>query len=368
MAKHHRPKSNSNPNSQPASAASSTQQLTASQKSNPTSGSKLESVQPTYELATAVSVPKAVAEHTDQPAETDMLPQSAPELATQTGTTAIPTERASATDQTKTDAAQPVTAAPDADSDQSTTVQGNPDQIVEPTLGSKRSVSEVGSTTDSVAAPTLSSQTVKGRQKRGKARKLIIGGVILLGIVASVQWYVKAHRNPDVVRQAQISQLISEVGQRAVLPSGEEPTVRTVVNKDKVSQAFLANAQDGDKVLLYFQAGKAIVYRPSSQQIVNIGPLAEPASRIFLRNGTTSASLPSSIRTKLDQDTKYQIVSQDVAVRRSYTKTLVIDIAGNRPDIAAKIASQIGGRAAPLPSDESRPDADFLIIVGSDAP
>ncbi len=58
------------------------------------------------------------------------------------------------------------------------------------------------------------------------------------------------------------------------LPSDETPTVATVVDVEKVrGQAFFRNAANNDKVLLFATAGKAILYRPSSNKIIEIAPI-----------------------------------------------------------------------------------------------
>ena len=72
----------------------------------------------------------------------------------------------------------------------------------------------------------------------------------------------------------QVSQLINKVRRLAVLPASETPTVATVVHADKLrSQSFFVNAQDGDKVLVYSKEKEAILYRPSTNQIVTIAPV-----------------------------------------------------------------------------------------------
>jgi len=160
--------------------------------------------------------------------------------------------------------------------------------------------------------------------------------------------------------------LIAEVAKFAVLPKGETPSVSTVIDKNKANQTFLANAADGDKVLLYFQAGRAVLYRPSTHQIVNMGPLSQPPAQVFLRNGA-SGDIPVSLKTSVGKAAGFKIVSQDLSTKSTYTDTLVIDITGNRPDLATRVAKLVGGKVVKLPSGESAPDADILVIVGSDA-
>lgn len=207
-----------------------------------------------------------------------------------------------------------------------------------------------------LTAPSRSNRRIRGK------RLLIIGGILLV-VAGGLRWYSQAHLSGNVVA-AQNKALVAEVAKYAVLPTGETPSITTIVDKEKVSQTFLASAADGDKVLLYFQAGKAVVYRPSTHQIVNIGPLTSPPAKIFLRDGT-AAAIPSSLSDKLANPTAYTIVSQDSSPRQDYTHSLVVDIAGNRPDIAAKVAKAIGARVSVLPPGETAPAADILVIVGA---
>jgi len=67
------------------------------------------------------------------------------------------------------------------------------------------------------------------------------------------------------------SNLVTEVGRIIILPTGETPTIITVAKADKLKdQSFFANAVDGDKVIVYTSKKKAILYRPSTKQIVNV--------------------------------------------------------------------------------------------------
>jgi hypothetical protein len=90
------------------------------------------------------------------------------------------------------------------------------------------------------------------------------------------RWHQSDYRqkHPDEVAQAQTQDLVDRVGQLMILPADETPTVATISDVSKlVGQSFFANAQNGDKVLIYSDARQAILYRPSTNQIVNIAPL-----------------------------------------------------------------------------------------------
>jgi hypothetical protein len=68
--------------------------------------------------------------------------------------------------------------------------------------------------------------------------------------------------------------LINKIGKLVVLPVGEDPTIATVADPEKLKeQAFFTKAKTGDKVLLYTNAKKAILYNPESNKIVEIAPI-----------------------------------------------------------------------------------------------
>lgn len=77
----------------------------------------------------------------------------------------------------------------------------------------------------------------------------------------------------------QVSQLVAKVRHLVIVPADETPTIATVVHADKLrSQSFFANSQDGDKVLVYSKEKEAILYRPSTNQIVTIAPVSVTSS------------------------------------------------------------------------------------------
>ena len=72
--------------------------------------------------------------------------------------------------------------------------------------------------------------------------------------------------------------LISHVGDHMLLPVGETPTLATVSDLHALEgQAFFKNAREGDKVLMYLVSKRAILYRPSIDRIIEVGPITGAA-------------------------------------------------------------------------------------------
>lgn len=85
---------------------------------------------------------------------------------------------------------------------------------------------------------------------------------------------VKKLKNPQEVSKLETKQIVETVGKLIDLPANETPTVATVTDSKKLkNQAFFAKAQNGDKVLIYTQSKKAILYSPTKNKIINVAPI-----------------------------------------------------------------------------------------------
>ncbi len=108
-------------------------------------------------------------------------------------------------------------------------------------------------------------------------KSLVLLVVVLLLVTAAV-WtiYMKsANQNTTAANETQIEDLIKKVGNLIVLPTGENPTVATISDINKLkNQPFFRNAQNGDKILFYTKAREVILYRPSLNKIVQVAPIS----------------------------------------------------------------------------------------------
>ena len=109
----------------------------------------------------------------------------------------------------------------------------------------------------------------------GGKKKIIILLVIIVALVAG-GWYYLSKRNADpaVVAQAELDDTIAAVGRLMILPEGDTPTLATVSDPEQLKgQPFFANAEVGDRVLVYPATKKVILYSPSRNKIIEVGTL-----------------------------------------------------------------------------------------------
>lgn len=108
----------------------------------------------------------------------------------------------------------------------------------------------------------------------------IVGSILVIVLTGAGYVYFQNQKNqaakvnPQVDAQAEVKKLVSEVGKLIDLPTNEEPTVATVSDVTKLKdQAFFQKAKNGDKVLIYTNARKAILYDPQAKKVIDVAPL-----------------------------------------------------------------------------------------------
>lgn len=85
---------------------------------------------------------------------------------------------------------------------------------------------------------------------------------------------VKNRTDSNTATQKEIKSITERIGKFMELPQGETPTLATVSDREKLKdQQFFLNTKNGDKVLLYPKAKKAILYRPASGKIIEVANL-----------------------------------------------------------------------------------------------
>jgi hypothetical protein len=219
---------------------------------------------------------------------------------------------------------------------------------------------------------------------------LILLGVLgVLGVVGSVYFYsqyTKANNelqdfksDPTTLQNAAVSEakkLIAAVSKLIDLPQDEEPTVATVTDANKLrDQEFFRNAKNGDKVLIYTKAKKAILYDPKANKVINVAPinLGTPSAqvqqaKIVIRNGTANPNAVPQTESGIKKVyPQANIAGKGNASSLFYTNSVIVLFNDNAKAAADNLAKELGIPIGELPQGEIKPsEGDILVILGSD--
>lgn len=127
--------------------------------------------------------------------------------------------------------------------------------------------------------PKVPERAVQQLKKYGP---IVVALLFLVLSVAAFHYYRQystLKKNPQEFARREAKQLVKQLSELIVLPEGEEPTVATVADLEKLqNQPFFAHAKKGDKVVIYSKARKAILYDPAAHKIVEVAPLNIPVN------------------------------------------------------------------------------------------
>ncbi len=126
-------------------------------------------------------------------------------------------------------------------------------------------------------------------------KKIIPGIVIVIVVIAAAFFLLKAGtpkapatyasstnqqatqtaQNAQADQAAQAKALLEQLSKLMILPQGEQPIIATINDAAALSkeQPFYTGAINGDVVFIFQNAAKAIVFSPSRNIIVNVGPI-----------------------------------------------------------------------------------------------
>lgn len=130
------------------------------------------------------------------------------------------------------------------------------------------------------AKPSVNHKRVRRPRWLTSLRLVILWAAIMTIACGALAYYSVTQRKEISRLKAgqsvddETTQLIRRVAALVSLPDGETPTIATVTDVEKLkSQTFFAKAENGDKVLIFSKARKAYLYRPTTNKIVEIGPI-----------------------------------------------------------------------------------------------
>jgi len=231
--------------------------------------------------------------------------------------------------------------------------------------------------------------------KKNKRLYFYIGAILTLCFIVIISLYYcnqyqknqRLLKNPLLASEMEQESIVKKVSQLIQLPVNEAPTIARVSDISKLQgQPFFKKAQNGDMVLIYPKEEEAILYNPSTNRIVNIGPISvnqqsvQGASTtvlptttvpvtVALYNGTTIAGLTKKIEQELVQQMPDVTVVQNTnAQKQDYIQTTIVDLTGKEASIARQLAMVLHGVVGTLPEGEVSPESaetDMVVILGT---
>ncbi len=137
------------------------------------------------------------------------------------------------------------------------------------------------------AQPSHREPAKKEENSAGTAAMVIVIIIAVLAVAGCVLMYLKysiaqkkinemaTPQGQQEMAKKEVQDILKKIGAHIVIPTDEEPTIATVTDADalKKEQPFYRDAQNGDKVIIFMQAKKAIIYNEGKDILVNVGPI-----------------------------------------------------------------------------------------------
>lgn len=196
----------------------------------------------------------------------------------------------------------------------------------------------------------------------------VLNIVIILVLAGAAGYFFKEYndlknQSPEKIQERQVKDTINAVGKLYSLPKDETPDVATVKDKEalKKQYPFFDQAENDDVVLIYKDAQLAILYRPSTDKLVKVGPVNVEAG-VVIR--TVGSDTERAAIEKILEENKLPFTSGGTS-KTAITGTVVVDVKGSNAEQAKRLAEIVKGTVAALPEGEDKPDdTDLLILVG----
>lgn len=110
--------------------------------------------------------------------------------------------------------------------------------------------------------------------RRYFAPLVIVVAIVLLALVFEAGRWSVFQANPGLTQAEQATRILKNVGGLIQLPN-EVPTMATINDaaSAKKGQPFLTNAANGDVLIVFSNAAEALLYRPSTNKLIAVGPV-----------------------------------------------------------------------------------------------
>ncbi len=212
--------------------------------------------------------------------------------------------------------------------------------------------------------------------KRTSKNIKILSIILVVALIASLSWVSFTYYNkynklsnvsPEEFQKQRNGKIINTVSKVYALPKDEDPVVALLSDKDteniKKQYPVLDSAEKGDYLLVYQKSKKAILFRPSSNQVIKEVPVS--VSNNLRVKVVGSGSVRSKIEKLLADD---KISFSDGGVSKTVINGVtIVDLTGKNTDTAKALAEKLKGQTGSTPEGEDKQtDADIVIYTNQD--
>lgn len=226
---------------------------------------------------------------------------------------------------------------------------------------------------------------------------VILGALVLiLGVAYTFHWFGLG-LSADAKAKQEVADVVSAVSKHILVPQDDTPVLARVTDAAKLAgeQPFFAHTANGDELLLFPKSAQAILYSPSRDLIVNVGPIqydnnqqqqvpaasqqpSQPQSpvpaatstvSVEVRNGSGKSGLAAAIAGRISALPGMSVASATDVARTNYAKTIIVDRSRSAASTAAAhtLADTFNAtNMASLPAGERASTADVVILLGAD--
>lgn len=226
-------------------------------------------------------------------------------------------------------------------------------------------------------AETAQTKTTRPRKGWKLAKRLAVF-LVIIGLAGFGGYYFKKYNDfknnltTDQAINIEKDRVLSRVSKIYSLPQGEDATLYYIRSKEqfltednKKSELF-RKVETGDYLISYTKAKIVILFRPSTDKIVDTGPLNAVGITVAIIGTESMRNTVENLLKNAFQDSVGVVSKEDS--KSPYQDTVVVDVSGKNAENAKKIAEAVKGKVGTLPPGEAKPQADILVIAGSPAP
>lgn len=107
-----------------------------------------------------------------------------------------------------------------------------------------------------------------------KQTTILFLAILVVGCISASGWWFNNQRTTKNEHKSELQVLIERLDEVVELPTDETPTLASVTQAEALrDQSFFAKAENGDQVLVYLKSSRAVLYRPSTRKVIEVGPV-----------------------------------------------------------------------------------------------